>query len=100
MIYDADGDNARAKGKNNTGKREPILDPKTCEHRTEWLSTKGSNQYYDQVRCDACNLVLRKGAAEWWTLESERRRIEKNHQAKAKAAAQSTARPTTTPYGE
>ena len=98
-IYDADGDKARAKGK-KAGAREPILDPKTCEHRTEWLSTKGSNQYYDQVRCDACKLVLRKDATEWWALESERRRIKMYQEARAKEAANTTARSSTAPTAD
>ena len=87
QLYDEDGKKARAKGKTKAGQRAPILDPKTCEHRTEWLSTKGSNQYYDQVRCEACNLVLSKEATEWWAKESEWGRRRKEAKARATRTA-------------
>ena len=33
--------------------REPILDPETCEHKQEWLTTLGSKQYKGKARCRA-----------------------------------------------
>ena len=89
-----------AQGKKKAGAREPIIDPETCEHRTEWLSTKGSNQYYDKVRCDACGRVLRKDATEWWSLEQEKRRIKKYHESRAKEVAKTTTRSTATPTAD
>ena len=55
----------------------PVLDPEYCEHRVEWLTTHGSNQFYDRVKCSACLTVLQKEPTAWWTEEQERRRLAK-----------------------
>ncbi|MDA8583366.1 hypothetical protein N9L68_04015 [bacterium] len=76
-LYQEEGQKANVKGKAKMMQRAPILDPDVCEHRTELLSTRGSNQYYDKAKCEACLTLISDEMTEWWTLEKERRRLQK-----------------------
>ena len=88
QLYDEDGSKARERVKTRGGvRRAPILDPEVCQHRVEWLSTKGSNQYKDMVRCEACNTVISSEETEWWRGEKELRRLAALEAQAAKSAA-------------
>ena len=90
QLYDEDGSKATGRAKTrNAARRAPILDPEVCEHRVEWLTTKGSNQYRDKVRCEACNTVISSEETEWWRDTKERRRLQ-DDAAKAGVARRTT----------
>ena len=45
--------------------KKPILDPETREHKNEWLTTQGNNQY-KKVRCRAyLTLIVDRDTPEW-----------------------------------
>ena len=67
------------------------MDPEVCEHRVEWLTTKGSNQYRDTVRCDACDAIISSEETAWWSEVKEKRRLQVEAEKAAKYEARMNA---------
>ncbi|CAK0825490.1 unnamed protein product [Prorocentrum cordatum] len=69
-----DGSGSSHKGKSQ-GKTDPSSDH--CEHPKEKLTTRGSNQYKDKLRCMQCGSLLVDTDTDWWRQEKEYRAQEK-----------------------
>ncbi|CAK0834935.1 unnamed protein product [Prorocentrum cordatum] len=60
----------KGKGKLRTSCR---VDPDECVHPADQLSTVGTNQYKDKVRCHLCDTLLVDRGTKWWSEEKELR---------------------------
>ena len=65
---------SKGKGKSSSYRESPDTH---CEHPESKLTTRGSNQYKDKLRCLQCGMLLVDTDTPWWRQEKEYREHEK-----------------------